>query len=127
MMMWKLKKKVSQKTEKKNYGHFLTALKSFKNPRELHHYLRHLKISNTEKKRRHYLKVFNTEKRLHCFLRTLKVFNIEKGLHHFLEARKGFNFEKYMLITRKVYQNNYSVLCWWAAASEGPLFYHIYD
>ena len=49
MMMWKLKKKVSQKTEKKNYGHFLTALKSFKNPRELHHCLRDLKISNTEK------------------------------------------------------------------------------
>ena len=113
---------------KKNYyGHFLTALKAFKTERELHHCLTTLKVFNPEKRRHHCLKVFNTEKGLHHLLRTLKVFNIEKGLHHFLETLKGFNFEKYMLITRKVYQNNYSVLCWWAAASEGPLFYHIYD
>ena len=27
----------------------------------------------------------------------------------------------------KVFQNSYSVECWWTAASEGRLSYHIYD
>ena len=73
------------------------------------------------------LTAFNTEKRhYHC----LKVFNTEKGLHHFLQTLKGFNFEKrlfHILITRKVYQNSYFAECWWTAASEGRLSYHIYD
>ena len=61
---------------------------------------------------------------------TLKVVTIEKGLHHFLETLKGFSFEKWLhhiLMTHKVYQNSYSVECWWTAASEGHLSYHIYD
>ena len=103
---------------KKNYyGHFLTALKAFKTERELHHCLTTLKV-------------FNSEKGLHHLFRTLKVFNIEKELHHFLETLKGFNFEKWVrhiLITRKVYQNSCSVECWWTAASEVRLSYHIYD
>ena len=93
-------------------------------------FLTTLKVFNTEKRHHHRLKVFNTKKGLHPFLRTLKVSNIEKGLHHFLEALKGFNFEKWLrhiLITRKVYQNSYSVECWWTAASEGRLSYRIYD
>ena len=56
----------------------------------------------------------------------LKVFNIEKGLPHFLETLKSFNFEKWLhhiLMTLKVFQN--SVECWWTAASEGHLLYHI--
>ena len=94
-------------------------------------FLTTLKVFNPEKRHHHCLKVFNTEKGLHHFLRTLKVFNIEKELHHFLETLKGFNFEKWLrqiLITRKVYQNSYcTVLCWWTAASQGRVSYHIYD
>ena len=117
---------------KKNYyDHFLTALKAFKTERELHHCFTTLKVFNPEKRRHHCLEVFNIEKGLHHLLRTLKVFNIEKELHHFLETLKGFNFEKWLrqiLITRKVYQNSYyTVLCWWTAASQGRLSYHIYD
>ena len=103
-------------TEKNYYGHFLTALKDFKTKREFHHCLTSLKV-------------FNTEKGLHHLLRTLKVFNIEKELHHFLETLKGFNFEKWLhhiLMTLKVFQNSYSVECWWTAASEGRLSYHIW-
>ena len=72
----------------------------------------------------------NTEKGLHHFLMTLRVFNIEKELHHFLETLKSFNFEKWhnhILMTLKVFQNSYSVECWWTAISEGRLSYHIYD
>ena len=87
---------------KKNYyGHFLTALKASKTEIELHHC-------------HHYFKVF-----------------FKKKLHHFLETLKGFNFEKWLrqiLITRKLYQNSYcTVLCWWTAASQGRLSYHVYD
>ena len=119
-------------TDKKNYyDHFLTALNVFKTERELHHCLTTLKDFNPEKRRHHCLKFFNTNKGLHHSLRTLKVFNIEKELHLFIEALKGFNFEKWLrqiLITRKVYQNSYcTVLCWWTAASQGRLSYHIYD
>ena len=74
-------------------------------------------------------KIFNIGKGLHDFLTILKVFNIEKRLHHFLETLKGFNFEKWLhhiLMTLKVFQNSYSVECWWTAASEGRLSYHIY-
>ena len=58
---------------------------------------------------------------------TLKVFNIEKGLHHFLETVKCFNFEKWLhhiLMSLKVFQDSYSVECWWTSASEGCLSYH---
>ena len=93
-------------------------------------FLTTLKVLNPEKRHPHCLKVFNTEKGLHHFFRTLNISNIENGLHHFLEILKGFNFEKWVLhifITRKVYQNSYSVECWWIATSEGRLSYHIYD
>ena len=130
--------------KKNSYGHFLTALKFFKTQTELNHcltsffllkkglccFLTTLKVFNPEKRHYHYLKVFNTKKGLHHFLSTLRVFNIEKGLHHFLGSLKSFNFEKwlrYILITRKVYQNSYSVECSWKAVSEGRLSYHIYD
>ena len=117
---------------KKNYyGHFLMALKAFEAERELYHCLTILKVFNPEKRCHHCLKVFNTEKGLHHLLRALKVVKIEKELHHFLDSLKGFNFEKWLrqiLITRKVYQNSYfTVLCWWTAASQGCLSYHIYD
>ena len=124
IIIWKLNE--AWPLKKKSFGHFITALKAFKTQKELHHRPTALKVSNTEKRRHRCLKVFNTKKGLHHLLRTLKVFNIEKGLHHFLESLKGFDFEKYILITRKVYQNRYSVLCWWTAASEGRLSY-IYD
>ena len=74
-----------------------------------------LKVFNPEERRHHCLTVFNTEKGLQHLLKTPEVFNIEKGLHHYLETLKGFNFEKslrHIVITRKVYQNSYSVLCW---------------
>ena len=90
-------------------------------------FLKLLKFLILKKGLCHSLKVFNTEKWLHHFLRTLKVFNTENGLHHFLETFKGFNFEKWLhhiLMTLKVFQNSYSVECWWQ-----PLLnvaYHIY-
>ena len=117
---------------KKNYySHFITALKAFKTERELHHCLMTLKVLNSEKRRHHCLKVFNTGKGLRHLLRTPKIFNTEKELHHFRETLKGFNFEKWLrqiLVTRKICQNSYrTVLCWWTAASQGRLWYHIYD
>ena len=121
-------------------------LKVFKTQRKLYHCLTALKVFNTEKrtpllsydcsvfnpKKRHHhcLKVFNTKKGLRHFLRTLEVSNIEKGLHRFLETLKDFNFEQWLrhiLTTRKVYQNSYSVKCWWTATSENRLSYHIYN
>ena len=118
-------------TGKNDYGHFLTALKTSNTERELHHCLTTLEVFNPAQRRHHCLKVFNTEKGLHHFLRTIKVFNIEKKLHHFLETLKGFNFEIWLcqiLITRKSYQNSYcTVVCWWTAASQGRLSYHIND
>ena len=96
----------------------------------LHCFLATLKVFNPEKRQHHCFKVFNTERVFHHFLRTLKVPNIEKGIYHFLETLKSFNFEKWLrhiLVTQKVYQNSYSVKCWWTAASEGRLSYHIYD
>ena len=60
---------------------------------------------------------------------TLKVFNIEKGHHYFLETLKGFNFEKWLhhiLINLQVFQNSYSVECWWTTVSEGHLSCHIF-
>ena len=128
IIIWKLNE--TWPLKKNSYGNFLTALKVFETQIELHHCLTALKVFNPEKRHHHCLKVFNTEKGLHHFLRTLKVFNIEKGLHHYLETLQGFNFEKWLrhiLITCKVYQNSYSVECWWTAASEGRLSYHIYD
>ena len=116
--------------KKNSYSDFRTALKAFKTQRKLHHCLTALKVFNTEKRHHHCLKVFNTVKGLHYFRRTLKVFNIAKGLHHLLETLRGFNFKKWLrhiLITRKIYQNSYSVECWWTATSEGRLSYHIYD
>ena len=117
---------------KKNYyGHFITALKAFKTERELHHCLMTLKVFNAENRRHHCFKVFNTGKRLQHLPRTLHIFKTEKELHHFLETLKGFNFEKWfrqILVTRKICQNSYcTVLCWWTAASQGRLSYHIYD
>ena len=88
------------------------------------------KVFNPGKRHHYCLKVFNTEKGLHHFLRTPKGSNNEKGLHPFLETVKDFNFEKWLrhiLITRRVYQNSYSVECWWTAPSEGRVSYHIYN
>ena len=91
-----------------------------------------LKVINAQKGLHHFLmtlKVFNNEKGLHDFLTTLHVFNIEKGFHHFLETLKGFNFEKWLhhiLMTLEVSQNSYSVECWWTAASDVRLSYHVY-
>ena len=117
IIIWKLNEAWPLK-KKPHYGHFLTALKDFQTERELYYYLATLKV-------------FNTEKGLHHLLRALRVFNIEKQIHHFLETLKGFNFEKWLrqtLVTRKVYQYSYcTVLCWWTAASQGRLSYHIYD
>ena len=93
-------------------------------------FLTTLNVFNPEKRHHHCLKVFNNEKGLPHFLKNHKVFNIGKGLYHFPETLKGFIFEKWLrhiLITCKVYQNSYSVECWWTAASEGRLSYHIYD
>ena len=89
----------------KRLGYFLTALKSFKTPKELHHCLTTLKSLILKKAHHHCLKVFNAEKGL--FPRTLKVFNIEKGLHHFHETLEGFNFEKWfhhILMTLKFFK-----------------------
>ena len=95
-----------------------------------HHFLTTFKVINAEKRLHHFLTtliVFNTGKgNHHC----LKVFNTEKGLHHSLETLKSFNFEKWLhqiLMTLKYFQNSYSAECWWTAASEGRLSYHIYD
>ena len=113
---------------KENSTAALRLLKLLIQKKGLHCSLTTLKVFNPEKRHHHCLKVFNTKKGLHHFLRTLKVSNIEKGLHHFLETLKGFNFEKWLrhvLITRKVYQNSCSVECWWTAASEGRLSYHL--
>ena len=130
-------------------GHFLTALKVSKTQEKPHGYLTTLKVFNIEKRTLSLssdykvnnaqkglhnflttLSVFNSEKRLHDFFTTLKVFNIERGFHHLLEALiKGLNFEKWLhhiLTTPKVFQNNYSVECWWKAASESRLSYHIF-
>ena len=130
-------------------GHFLTALKVSKTQEKPHGYLTTLKVFNIEKRTPSLssdykvnnaqkglhnflttLSVFNSEKRLHDFFTTLKVFNIERGFHHLLEALiKGLNFEKWLhhiLTTPKVFQNNYSVECWWKAASESRLSYHIF-
>ena len=66
---------------------------------------------------------------------TLKVFNIEKGLHP-----TSLRFLKYVKVL--VLKNDYITFlmllkffkvvilcreCWWSAASEGRLSYHIYD
>ena len=62
------------------------------------------------------------------FLRLLK-FSIEKGNHHFLETFTDLSFRKWLhhiLMTLNVFQNNYSVECWWTAASEYLLSYHIF-
>ena len=144
IIIWKLNEVWPLK--KNSYGHFLTTLKVFKLnensttalrllkflilKKGLCCFLTTFKVFNPEKRQHTVLKFQNTEKKLHHFLRTLKVSNIEKGLYHFLETLKGFNFEKWLrhiFITRKVYQNSYSVECWWTAASEGRLSYHIYD
>ena len=124
--MWKLNE--AWPLKKNYYSHFPTALKAFKTEIELHHCLTTPKVFNSEKRFHQYRKVFNTEKRLHHLLKTRKVFNIEKELHYFLETLKSFNFEqclRQILITRKVYQNSYSALSWWTAASQGRLSYHI--
>ena len=90
-------------------------------------------VINAEKGIHHFLmtlKVFNTDKVLHNFLTILKVFNIGKELHDFLATPKSFNFEKwlhYFLMAPKVFQNNYSVECWWTAASEGHIFINELD
>ena len=76
------------------------------------------------------LNAFNIEKGLHNFLTIVQVFNIGKELHDFLETLKSVNFEKWLdhfLITPKVFQNNYSVECWWTAASEGHIFINELD
>ena len=56
---------------------------------------------------------------------TVLKFNTEKGLHHFLETLKSFNFEKWLhhiLMTLKVFQNSYSVECWWTAALKAAYY-----
>ena len=136
---WPLKKSACE--------HFLTAIWKFFKLKEnsttalwllkflvlkkgLRCFLTALKVFNTEKRHHQCLKVFNFEKGLHHFLRTLKVSSMEKGQHDFFETLQGFNFKKWLrhvLITCKVYQNSYSVECWWTAASEGRLSYQIYD
>ena len=140
IIIWKLNE--AWPLKKNSYGHFLTALKVLKLKENsttvlrllkflilkkgLRCFLTTLKVFNPEKRHHHCLKVFNTEKGLHHFFRTLKVFNIEKGLHHFFDVLKGVNFEEwlcYIVITRRVYQNSYSVKCWWTAASEDRLSY----
>ena len=118
-------------TSEKGLGHFLKALKVFNIEKRTDSvtFLQLLKFLILKKGLRHCLKVFNTEKWLQHFLRTLKVFNIEKWIHHFLETLKGFNFEKWLhhiLMTLKLFQKSYYVECWWTAASEGRLSYHIY-
>ena len=46
----KIKLKKGRPLKKNSYGHFLTAIKAFKTPRELHHRLTALRAFNTEKK-----------------------------------------------------------------------------
>ena len=74
------------------------------------------------------LKIFILKKGCMTFLQLLK-FNIEKGYHHLLETLAGFNFRKWLhhiLMTLKLFQNSYSVECWWTAASECLLSYDIF-
>ena len=126
-IIWKLIEAWPLKKNRVTFLRLLKFLKLKKNPMTA---LRLLKFLILKKGLRHFLptfKVFNTEKGLHDFLTTLKVFNIERGFHHLLE---GLNFEKkapsHSHDSFKVFQNNYSVECWWIAASESRLSYHIF-
>ena len=109
------------------------------------HFVTTFKVINAKKGLQHCLKVFKTEKGLHHFLMTLKDFKTEKALHDFLTTHKFLVLKKdtitflrllKVLIFKsdsitflwllKVFQNSYSVECWWETATEGHLSYHLF-
>ena len=116
---------------KKNYcGHILTALKAFKTERELHHSLTTLNVFNSEKKDAIIvLKFLIPKKDFITCLGLLKFLTLRKSSITSLRLLKVLILNNHcqILITGKVYQNSYSLLCWWTVASQGCLSYHIYD
>ena len=73
------------------------------------------------------LKFLILKKGYMTFLRLLKFLIMKKDSITSLRLLKVFNFEKWLhhiLITLKVFQNSFSVKCWWTAASEDRLLYH---
>ena len=136
IVIWKLNE--TWPLKKNSYGHFLTALKVFKNQRELHHCLTALNAFNTKigtplllilkKDTITVLTFLIPKKDSITFLGLLKFLTLRKGSITSLRVLKILILKNdSVTITRTVYQNSYSVECWWTAVSEGRLSYHIYN